>query len=59
MSSYLVVTENEIGEDIVLKRSDKYEEALDYLEQCERGSQRYAQREPMAKVPRYKLYEVA
>lgn len=56
--TYLVTTENELGEDIVLKRSDKYEEALDYLEQCERGSQRYAQREPLAKVPRFKLYEV-
>lgn len=57
--SFLVTTENEIGEDIVLKRADKYEEALDYLEQCERGSQRYAQRDPMAKVPKYKLYEVS
>lgn len=56
--TYIVATENELGEDIVLKKADKYEEALDYLEQCERGSQRYAQREPMAKVPRFKLYEV-
>jgi hypothetical protein len=56
--TYLVATENELGEDIVLKRSDKYEEALDYLEQCERGSQRYGQRNPTAKLPRFKLYEV-
>ena len=56
--TFIVATENELGEDIVLKKTDKHEEALDYLEQCERGSQRYAQREPMAKVPRYKLYEV-
>jgi hypothetical protein len=56
--TYLVATENENGDDIVLKKTDKYEEALDYIEQCERGSQRYAQREPLAKVPRFKLYEV-
>lgn len=55
---WLVATENEIGEDIVLKRSDKYEEALDYIEQCERASLRFAEREPMAKVARFKLYEV-
>ena len=56
--TYLVATENDIGEDVVLKKTDKYEEALDYLEQCERGSQSYAKKNPLAKVGKYKLYEV-
>jgi hypothetical protein len=57
--TWIVATENALGEDIVLKISDKYEEAIDYLEQCERASLRFSAREPTAKVTKFKLYEVA
>ena len=56
--TWIVATENALGEDIVLKTSDKHEEALDYFEQCERASMRFTAREPTAKVVRFKLYEV-
>ena len=33
--TWIVATENNTGEDIVLKRTDEHNEALDYFEQCE------------------------
>jgi hypothetical protein len=58
MTTYIVTTTGQSGDEIILKRTDKYEEALDYCEQCERGSLRYAQRNPNAILQRFNLREV-
>lgn len=59
MSTYIVSTLNDKGDEIVVKRTEKFEEAQDYCDQCNRGAQRYLERNPNGKVQTYNLYEVA
>jgi len=58
MSEYIVSTINENGDEIVVKRTDKFDEAVDYRDQCNRGAGRYKENNPDAKIPTYHLYEV-
>lgn len=58
MIEYIVSTVNDKGDEIVVKRTEKFEEALDYRDQCNRGAGRYLERNPNAKVQAYHLYEV-
>ena len=58
MTEYIVSTTNANGYEIIVKRTEKLEEAQDYCDQCNRGCQRYLEQNPNANVPVYKLYEV-
>ena len=58
MSEYIVSTINANNYEIIVKRTDKLDEAQDYCDQCNRGAQRYLERNPSANIPTYKLYEV-
>lgn len=59
MVTYIVATVNGVGEDIILKRTEDFNEAQDYYDQCVRGSERYQEREPNAPKVTFKLYEIA
>ena len=60
MATFIVSTINDKGDEIVVKRTDKFEEALDYRDQCNRGAERYKREQnPNANIPTYNLYEVA
>lgn len=58
MSQFVVSTINENDDEIVVKRTEKFEEAQDYCDQCNRGAQRYLEQNPNGNIPTYKLYEV-
>ena len=59
MTEYIVSTINANGYEIVVKRTEKFEEAQDYCDQCNRGAERYTREQnPNANIPVYKLYEV-
>jgi hypothetical protein len=58
MTEYIVSTLSDKGNEIVVKRTDNLAEAQDYCDQCNRGSQRYLEQNPNAKLVVYKLYEV-
>lgn len=59
MPTFIVATTNGVGEDVILKRTEDWVEAQDYYEQCQRGSNRYQEREPNAPKVTFKLYEIA
>jgi len=56
---YIVSTYNANGYEIIVKRTEKIEEAQDYCDQCNRGGARYRERNPNALVAVYHMYEVA
>lgn len=55
---YIVSTFNANGYEIIVKRTEKIEEAQDYCDQANRGGERYRERYPNAQVVKYNLYEV-
>ena len=58
MTTFQVFTTKQEGGTIKLKETDKYEEALDYVEQCQRGTLRYNERNKNSYMPKFYIEEV-
>ena len=57
MATYQVITTSESGNTITLKTTEKYEEALDYVEQCQRATLRYNERNKDSYIPKFYIEE--
>ena len=55
---YNVLTTKEQGGTILLKTTEKYEEAVDYVEQCQRATLRYNERNKNSYMPKFYIEEV-
>lgn len=55
MTTYEILNKTQ---SIVVKVTDDLNDATDYLEQCNRGSQRYHEREPDSELIVFELREV-
>ena len=53
-----VLTTKETGGTILLKTTEKREEAVDYVEQCQRATLRYNERNKNSYIPKFYIEEV-
>ena len=56
---YNVLTTKQEGGTILLKTTDKHEEAVDYVEQCQRATLRYNEQNKNSYMPKFYIEEVA
>jgi hypothetical protein len=54
---FKVLTTKQEGGTILLKTTEKHEEAVDYVEQCERATLRYNERNKASYMPRFYIEE--
>ena len=59
MTVFNVLTTKQDGGTILLKTTEKREEAVDYVEQCQRGTQRFNERNKSSFTPLFFIEEVA
>ena len=55
---FQVITTKEGGGTILLKRTEKHEEAIDYVEQCQRATLRFNERHKDSYMPKFYIEEV-
>ena len=58
MVTYRVLTTKETGGTILLKTTDKHDEAVDYVEQCQRATLRYNEQNKNSYMPKFYIEEV-